>query len=623
MIEVEFVKNHPFAIGKYLMENLVLRPSAKLKTFFYFLLFSFLIFITSILIFYIQCSLDSKPISHSISLNLERESFIDLKLINFYAKSISDEKTYLAIKSDLDKNSDKFENREYLKNKIQFDLNVYDNECKYEIPCSQIYIPLSDVSGSVWRGLIGIEDNRFLVHTGVDWRSIVRAFYINIKAGRIVQGGSTLTQQLVKNIYLSSEKTFTRKLKEAIYSIILELKYSKDVLIEAYLNNVYWGTYRGLKLYGIKAASLFYFNKHPNNLTEFEAAILIGMLKGPGLYSPFNKNKENIKSRANIVYQKLIEDKYFIGKTETWSEANWNSWFKSKFEERKLFLESLSKIQIPTYDNFLLAFFLDQKINDLRKNYPNGDFAYHVIGIGENNLRNEIFSKSSIIKQPKNIGSLLKPIVYSKLFEKFKPETQFSTTKYTLSLLSGDWTPNDHYEETASVTLSFALLKSLNIPYLRAVEKFGFKEMEKFLGKRLNSLKKPLSEYPSQLLGSIELSVNSVLELYQDFFKDKCSNEGTQTVIDILSSPELSTTSSWVKELGQSKFFGKTGTSNNGYDNWYVFYDYRDLYVVWIGHVGNRDVGRFALSGAGVAFEVLRKFLTSRAKNIGQNNCES
>ena len=602
--------------------NSVLRPSAKLKIIFYSIFIFSLSLLSILLIFYFQFHLDPRPVKNLASLSMERESLINTKLVDFYVKSISDEKIHSSFMNELHRKTGKYGNKIYLKESLKQDLFAYNIDCKHDFSCAQIFIPLNDISGNVWRGLIGIEDNRFLNHTGVDWRSIARAFYINLKAGRIVQGGSTLTQQLVKNIFLTSEKTFTRKIKEAFYSIILEFKYTKDELIEAYLNNVYWGSYKGLKIYGIKTASLFYFNKHPNTLSEFEASILIGMLKGPSLYSPFSKKNFHLKKRSNVVFQKLVNEKYFIGSTKAWNKSDWALWLKSNFDERKILLETISKLQNPTFERFLLTFFLEKKINHLRAIYPKGDFAYHAVGINSINDRIETYSKKSILNQPKNIGSLLKPIVYSKLFEKFDSKKEFSTAKITLPLISGDWSPSDHYDKTEQVTLEFALLRSLNIPYIRAVKEYGFNDLESFLATKLEGLKKPLQEYPSQLLGSIELSVGEVIELYQNFFKDQCSNPGTLKAVEILSSPKESTTSAWVKFLGRSTFFGKTGTSNNGYDNWYVYNDGRDLFVVWVGHVGARNIGRMALSGAGVSFDVLQKFLTSRAKNIGQNNCE-
>ena len=195
------------------------------------------------------------------------------------------------------------------------EIHGFENSCSLNHSCSQIHIPLEDISSNIWRGLIGIEDNRFLSHGGLDWRSILRAAFVNLRAGKVVQGGSTLTQQLGKNIFLSSENP-SRKAKEAMYSLVLEFKYSKKQLIESYLNNVYWGSFQGLKIYGIKTSSLFYFNKHPNQLTEYEAAILIGMLKAQASIHHSSPEK-NIKDRSLLVFKKLQSDGFFSDKSSS------------------------------------------------------------------------------------------------------------------------------------------------------------------------------------------------------------------------------------------------------------------------------------------------------------------
>jgi penicillin-binding protein 1B len=598
----------------------VLRPSAKLVFISFFSIV--IILISSSLFFYMQVKLETNPVGHSSKIEFEKGSLVDERLAKFFIKAISGEKKYLEFKELFSHSSEKSRAKSFMLNHLSYNVSGYANNCVATSDCSQIYIPLEEISSSVWRGLIGIEDNRFLKHQGLDWRSIVRAFYVNLKAGKIVQGGSTLTQQLAKNIFLSSERTFTRKAKEALYSFILELKYSKHELINAYLNNVYWGSFKGLKVYGIKSASLFYFNKHPNELNEFEASILISMLKGPGLYSPFNKNKKNIIQRSNIVFQKLIRENFFLGKIPAWNKKQWSNWFRSDFSGRFELLSSFQKVDKLEFSQYVFVLFLEKKIKVLKNQYPNGEFAYHVLGVNNKQEQINIFSRKSVVELPKNIGSLLKPFVYSKLFRTIDPRTKISTEKIILKLKSGEWAPSDHFDDKEFVTLDFALLKSLNIPYIRAVSDYGFEKIEKFLDLKIDKIKKPLSEYPAQLLGSIELKLREVLTLYNNFFKLKCTDPGVAKVVKILSSPQNSTTARWVGDLHNARFFGKTGTSNNGYDNWYVFYDSRDLYVVWIGHVGSRNIGRLALSGGGVSFDVLRNFLTSRAKNIGQNICD-
>ena len=167
---------------------------------------------------------------------------------------------------------------------IQFK-NLLSNDCK-ELYCYQHYLPFEYIPSIFWKGLIGVEDQRYLDHFGVDLKSLFRAFVTNLKTLRYTQGGSTISQQLVKNLFFTNEKKFSRKIKEMIVSIYIETKFPKEKILEAYLNEVHWGALQGVKIKGVFAASLYYFGKKPADITSFEGAILIGLLKGPGYFHP-------------------------------------------------------------------------------------------------------------------------------------------------------------------------------------------------------------------------------------------------------------------------------------------------------------------------------------------------
>lgn len=156
------------------------------------------------------------------------------------------------------------------------------------------HVPLEDISPYFINAVISVEDNAFFSHPGINPLGIARAMYINIRNRRVVQGGSTITQQLAKNIFLTHERTLDRKLRELVYTLKLERRYSKNEILEAYLNNIYYGHGN----YGIKAASNFYFRKEPHELTLAEAALLAGIIQGPYLYTPFRQ--ANIAPREGI-----------------------------------------------------------------------------------------------------------------------------------------------------------------------------------------------------------------------------------------------------------------------------------------------------------------------------------
>ena len=148
---------------------------------------------------------------------------------------------------------------------------------------NRIEVPLEEISEHVIKATVAVEDHRYYHHTGFDLAGFGRALINNIKNRQVAQGGSTITQQLAKNLFLSHERTMERKIKEAIYTIHLERCYSKNEILEMYLNTIYYGH----SAYGIEAAAQTYFGKSAASLTLAEAALLAGLPRGPQYYSPF------------------------------------------------------------------------------------------------------------------------------------------------------------------------------------------------------------------------------------------------------------------------------------------------------------------------------------------------
>ncbi|HAJ95444.1 MAG TPA: hypothetical protein DCP02_04330 [Actinobacteria bacterium] len=171
-------------------------------------------------------------------------------------------------------------------------------------------IPFSSMSDNIINAIVSVEDKRFYEHQGVDYRRIVGAAIADIRAGELAEGASTITQQVVKNIYFSHEKTWRRKINEALIAIQLERNYTKDKLLEMYLNTIYFGT----GTYGIEKASEVYFGKDASDLSIPEAALLAGMVQAPEVYSPFN-NMESAKYRRDHVL-KMMYDQGFIDSSQ-------------------------------------------------------------------------------------------------------------------------------------------------------------------------------------------------------------------------------------------------------------------------------------------------------------------
>src|SRR5258706_265086 len=212
-------------------------------------------------------------------------------------------------------------------------------------------VPLTKIPVDIRSALIATEDSDFYTHWGVDMQAILRAGWANFKAGRVVQGGSTLTQQLAKTIYLTREKTIIRKFKEMLLTLQIEYKYSKDEILQLYLNQIYFGG----GAYGVEAGARLYFDKHAQELNLPECALLAGLIRSPNRYSPL-KNPDLSKSRRAHVLKRM-KTMGFITDSE---EKEGNEFpmphpgFVRKAKEAPYFLEEIRKQLEPTYGAELL-----------------------------------------------------------------------------------------------------------------------------------------------------------------------------------------------------------------------------------------------------------------------------
>ena len=591
-----------------------------------------------------------KTVSNS-DIEIEKESLVNLvQLKTFYNFSAENKKfsKWFKIKNNNELEFMTSSSSKMLLNKNIILKNLLKNFCS-EIYCYQHQLAFDNIPSVFWKGLIGIEDYRFLTHIGVDFKSIARAIIKDIYEMKLAQGASTLTQQLVRNLVFTSEKTFSRKFKEIILSVYLEIRFSKEKILETYFNEVYWGALQGIKIKGIYSASLFYFGKRPREIKPFEAAILISLLKGPGYYSP-TRHIKRLRSRTEIVFNKLIQLKLFSkSENRRWTDRDWKKWHNKILknnEDRPYFnvwetLKNKSEY-ISNYEKFIFNWSARSVLKNIKKKVgKDKDIAIKAF-IGRPNIQSDeqktflYYSKTerdkelAISEEGHQIGSTIKPIAYEIFLKHGQKFDQLVETKeITLNLKSGKWSPREaHVPESSEITTREALLKSFNRPVIRIANEIGLDVIENDMVEYVEDLKLPLSEYPAQLLGSIELSLKDMHMMYSRLVINQCRNFivdnriNQNNILSVLSDPKLSTTRRVIsKDLKEMRFFGKTGTSNNGNDNWYIFFDGQNLGIIWVGLEGKKSKDDLRLYGGSTAFRVFQQFFINRGKRFNELQC--
>lgn len=414
----------------------------------------------------------------------------------------------------------------------------------------RISLKLHQMPEILLHALLLMEDRQFSIHHGVDLKAILRAAFANLIQGRTVQGGSTITQQLAKNLFLTPEKTFNRKIKEAAYALILELRYSKTQILEAYLNEVFLGQSGYRAIHGFPLASEYYFGRPIWDLRPHEVALLVGIITAPSYYNP-HRHPERALERRNLTLQKMAEhgslsedaaNRYMtlpIGVTTGDQEKI--SAFPAYFDYLQRHLRLYYSEDILRTGGLGLHTTLDLDIQHLaqqalsqtldrleeQKRLPANSLQGAVIVIeprsgsilavvGGRSASNSGFNRATDIER--QIGSLVKPAVY---LTALKPKHGFtlasSLADYPISLVLEDgsrWSPKNYSNEYLDkVPLFEALAHSYNLPTVHLGMTLGIDEIIKTL-KQLGIVRK-INKYPSVLLGSSEHNPMEIAQMYQ------------------------------------------------------------------------------------------------------------
>ena len=532
--------------------------------------------------------------------------------------------------------------------------------------------------------IVTIEDRRFYEHFGIDPRSIARAILANIKNIGVSQGGSTITQQLVKNMFLSHKRTYWRKINEAVMAVILDARYSKEEILEAYINEIYLGQRGSVGIFGFGEAARFYFSKDAAQLTLAESALLSGLIRSPNSYSPYvNINKA--RTRRNLVLSKMLE-----------RDKITNDEYKGALSEQIVMRE----YQIKDND---APYFVDYVRKQLQENYPESVLTSEGLQIfttlepnlqraGEKALKNglaelenkypslkrkekdESLQGAILVIQPqtgyikamlggrdykvtqfnriaqakRQPGSVFKPVVYltalTSLPEgkpKFTPSSIIDDSPVTINFDNKDWSPQNYDKKYyGNVTLRTALEKSLNASTVKIAQETGIENI--ILTAKALGIESPLQNIPSIALGTIELTpleigvaystiANSGIRPVPISIKDVIDKDGNVIEKKVLemeqaASPQAAFvlthllkgvidngTAMAVGQMGFSRpAAGKTGTTSDYKDAWFVGYTPELLSLVWVGF-DQKDV--INLSGSQAALPIWTDFMKNALGN--------
>jgi len=548
--------------------------------------------------------------------------------------------------------------------------SIYDDVMEDRVP-----VPLDAVPEDLIDAIIAIEDRAFFTHEGISPRGIARAAYTNFRKGSVVAGGSTLTQQLVKNLYLNPKREMSRKLREAVMAVILDARYSKQEILEAYLNEIYLGQNGAVQINGVEQASQVYFSKHARYLTLPEAATIAGIIRSPNYYSP-SKNPQTARDRRNVVLKamldtrKIKQSEYETARAVPMTVPKYPKSFRSApfFVDLvlKQLRETYPETQLKT-DGLRIFTTLDtimqraaeraleQGASSLTKRYaslrkselplqgaiitiqPGTGYVKALVG-GRSYSKSQFNRALQARRQP---GSLFKPFVYIAAMDPARGEealtasSLLSDTPITVQTGSSVWKPQNYDGKWhGSPTVRRSLAMSYNIPAVRAAIDAGVPNVIKLASKI--GVESRLQPYPSISLGSFEVTPLEIAYAYSVFANEGvkaepisilavATKEGkvlenrevrmrrvapadlTYVMNDVLKDVLNYGTAAKTRSLGFRRHFaGKTGTTNDYKDAWFVGYSPRILTLVWLGFDDGKSL---RLSGSDAAVPIWTSYM--------------
>jgi len=522
------------------------------------------------------------------------------------------------------------------------------------------FIDHKSIPQNVKNALIAVEDLRFYKHFGIDIVRIASALLINIKKGSIIQGGSTVTQQLAKMIFLKPEKTITRKIQEIAISLYIEKKYDKDEILGLYLNQAYFGT----RAYGIEAASQAYFGKSVKNITIAEAALLAAMPKAPSKYSPF-KSPKKAKNRRNFVLRRMLDagfinqNQYNKALTESIPQKFHGRKYKfpyfvdyCRFILEKRYGDSLytSGLKIYTTVDDTMQHIAEEAVqnglNELRERHiENLQAALLTIDVKNGNIKAIVGGTNfwdtqfnRVTQAKRQPGSAFKPFVYLTALDQGYDCNDIIEDEKNVYRISGPdkiWIPHN-YDNVyrGPVTLKTALKLSLNAATVNLAKQIGIENIIQ-TAHRLG-IESKIYPFYSSALGASELTLMELVSAYAAFshgfkvvpvcitkivdkdqfaviepsgLKEKVINERSlEKIKEMLNAVVTEGTGAKARVL-KRKVYGKTGTTNDHADVLFVGFDDNYVTGVWVGMDNRAPIGEKE-TGASAALPIWIEYMS-------------
>ncbi|MDY6853764.1 MAG: PBP1A family penicillin-binding protein [Thermodesulfobacteriota bacterium] len=540
----------------------------------------------------------------------------------------------------------------------------------------RIVVPLSRIPKILIQAFVSAEDRRFYEHSGINFLSIMRAFFKNIKAGKIVQGGSTITQQVTKYFLLSPERRFSRKIKEVILAYRIENQLSKEDILYLYLNQIYLGH----GAYGVESAALNYFGKHVEDLNLAESSLLAGLPRAPNKYSPLSGDPKTAKKRQAYVLQRLLDDGHIDSEqvatalktpleikgkdTRQIIKAPYFTEHVRRYIERKYGSDSLYKegLQIYTTVNLDMQnaaqIALKSGIIELeeRQKYQEAETALEVQGalicmdtftghvkamVGGKDFYKSQFNRA--IQAKRQAGSAYKPIIYSAALDKgFTPATIIvdSPIIYDEPEKDETWKPRNFGRKFyGPITFRDALAKSRNVVTVKILRDIKIDYAADYARKL--GVTTPINMDLTMALGSSSISLLDLTRVYGVFNAqgkriepifitrildrsgktieenipqaEKVISEQTAYIITNLLKGVVQRGTGWrAKALGRP-CAGKTGTTNNQVDAWFIGFTPDLIAGCWVGFDDYRGLGDNE-TGSRAALPIWLKFMKQALK---------